>query len=75
MKYYRINFPGEFGQHVEETWSEDQILKLYYKYWSGKTIQNDPGADLDKARCVEDWVVVHWGVEVPNPWMDQVSSG
>ena len=24
MKYWTIVFPGECGQHVQETWSEDQ---------------------------------------------------
>ena len=67
MKYYRINFPGEFNQHVEEIWSEDQILKSYYTYWSTKMIQNVPDEDLDESRCIEDWVTVHWGVEVPKP--------
>ena len=67
MKYYRINFPGEFDQHVEEIWSEDQILKSYYTYWSTKMIQNVPDEDLDESRCIEDWVTVHWGVEVPKP--------
>ena len=67
MKYYQISFPGEFDQHVEEIWSEDQILKSYYTYWSTKMIQNVPDADLDEGRCIEDWVIVHWGVEVPKP--------
>lgn len=67
MKYYRISFPGEFDQHVEEIWSEDQILKSYYTYWSTKMIQNVPDEDLDESRCIEDWVTVHWGVEVPKP--------
>ena len=40
MKYWTIVFPGEFGQHVQETWSEDQIIKAYYTYWSTKMIQN-----------------------------------
>lgn len=72
MKYYRINFPGEFGQHVEEIWSEKQILESYYSYWCGKMIQNVPGESLDKEKCIEDWVVVHWGVEVPKPdWITE----
>ena len=54
MKYYRINFPGEFNQHVEEIWSEDQILKAYFTYWSTKMIQNVPDAHLDEGRCIED---------------------
>ena len=33
VKYYRIIFPGKFGQYIEETWSEDQILESFYKDW------------------------------------------
>lgn len=67
MKYYNISFPGEFGQHVEEIWSEKQILDSYYPYWCGKMIQNVAAPDLDPVRCIEDWCVVHWAVEVPKP--------
>lgn len=72
MKYYRINFPGEYGQHVEEIWSEDQILASYYPYWSMMMIQNVPNADLDKNVCIEDWVTVHWGIEIIKPdWITE----
>ena len=64
MKYWTIAFPGEFGQHVVETWSEDQIMQSYYGYWVGKMIENRGAkADLGKDRCIEDWTVVHWAVE------------
>jgi hypothetical protein len=63
MKYYSIVFPGEFGQHVQETWSEDQIVKAYYTYWSTKMIQNVKEPDLSRNRCIEDWCVVHWAME------------
>jgi hypothetical protein len=63
MKYWTIVFPGEFGQHVQETWNEDQILKSYYPYWCGKMIQNVAAPDLDPQRCIDDWTVVHWAVE------------
>ena len=36
MKYWTIVFPGEHGQHVQETWSEDQIIASYWDYWCGK---------------------------------------
>ena len=71
MKYYSISFPGEFGQHVDEIWSEDQIINSYYKYWSGKMIENVPSCDLCRKNCIEDWCVVHWAIEVPKPdWLD-----
>lgn len=64
MKYWTIAFPGECGQHVVETWSEDQIIKSYYGYWVGKMIQNvGAQADLGRNRCIEDWCAVHWAVE------------
>jgi hypothetical protein len=63
MKYYTIAFPGEFGQHVQETWTEEQILKSYYTYWSTKMIQAGKGDDISRERCIEDWCVVHWATE------------
>jgi hypothetical protein len=67
MKYYQISFPGEFGQDVVETWSEEQILKSYYVYWCGKMIQNVAAPDLNPDNCIQDWCVTHWAVEVPTP--------
>lgn len=67
MRYYLISFPGEYGQHVDETWSEEQILKAYYTYWCGKMVQNVPNPNLDKEECLQDWITVHWAVEVPKP--------
>jgi hypothetical protein len=61
MKYYTIAFPGDCGQHAEETWSEDQIIKSYYTYWSQKMIENVKQADISRENCIADWVVVHWG--------------
>lgn len=60
IKYWTIVFPGEYGQHVQETWSEKQILKSYYPHWCGMMIQNVAAPDLDEKRCIDDWVVVHW---------------
>lgn len=63
MKYYTISFPGEHGQHVTETWSEDQIIESYYTYWCGKMIQNVKDPDLSRDNCIADWLVIHWGIE------------
>lgn len=63
MKYYTIVFPGEFGQHVQETWNEEQILRSYYSYWVGKMIENVSNPDLSTELCLDDWKVVHWAVE------------
>jgi hypothetical protein len=63
MKYWTISFPGEFGQHVVETWSEDQIFSSYIKYWSLRMIESGKGDEITKKRCLEDWITVHWAVE------------
>lgn len=63
MKYFTICYPGEFNQHVKETFSEDQIIESYFQYWSYK-MKNTGKEDLiSKEKCIEDWVVIHWGIE------------
>ena len=59
MKYYLISFPGEFGQHVVETFTEDQIIQSYYKYWALRMVEAGK-EDITKENCIEDWKVVHW---------------
>jgi hypothetical protein len=62
-KRWSITFPGEFGQDVVETFTEEQILKSYYTYWSTKMIENGKGDDISKEKCIEDWCTVHWAWE------------
>lgn len=74
MKYFSISFPGEFGQHVEEIWSEKQILASYYEYWSGKMkeVEHLDRCEICEKRCIEDWCVVHWAIEVTKPdWITE----
>jgi hypothetical protein len=63
MKYYTIVFPGEYGQHIQETWRTDQILKSYYTYWVTKMIQNHKQSDISEDLCIEDWIISHWAEE------------
>ena len=63
MKYWTIAYPGEFGQHVQETFSEDQIIQSYYKYWYGKMVQANKHEFISREQCIDDWIVVHWAVE------------
>jgi hypothetical protein len=63
MKYYTIVFPGEFGQHVQETWNTEQILKSYYTYWVTKMLENSKGEDISENLCIEDWITTHWAEE------------
>jgi hypothetical protein len=73
MKYWTIVFPGEFGQHVQETWSEAQILKSYYPYWCSMMIQNVAAPDLSEVNCIDDWCVVHWAQET-DQWGNKCKS-
>lgn len=64
MKYYSIAFPGEFGQHVAETWSEEQILKSsWYKHWVLKMCEINKHDQITDENAIDDWIVVHWAVE------------
>ena len=63
MKYYTIAFPGEFGQHVVETWSEEQILKSYSSYWYHKMCESNQHHLISNELCIEDWCTVHWAYE------------
>ena len=64
MKFWTITFPGEFGQHVVETWNEDQIIRSYYNtYWYAKMVQAGKADQATKENCILDWITVHWGVE------------
>ena len=59
-RYWTIVFPGECGQHVQETWNEDQIIKSYFVHWVGNMIQSGHGDEVSRERCIDDWIVVHW---------------
>jgi hypothetical protein len=72
MKYYEISFPGEYGQHVVELWSEKQILKCYYPYWCSMMVKNVAAPDLNPKTCIDDWCVSHWAIEVEKPdWITE----
>lgn len=63
MRYWTICYPGELGQHVQETFSEDQIIESYFQYWSDK--MHNVGKDdlISRENCITDWCIVHWAVE------------
>lgn len=63
MKYYTIVFPGEFGQHVQETWSVDQIMESYYPYWCKRMKEVHKNPYLSKEFALDDWIVDHWAME------------
>ena len=62
MKYWTIAYPGEYGQHVVETFNEEQIIDSYFKHWSHRMVDAGKGEEISKERCIDDWIVVHWAV-------------
>ena len=64
MKYWTISFPGECGQNVVETWSEEQIFKsAWYKNWILMMVQADKAHLIEDKTAIDDWVVVHWATQ------------
>ena len=62
-RYWTICFPGEEGQTVVETWSEEQILKsAYYRYWVYRMTEANKHSEISDENCIEDWKTVHWAV-------------
>lgn len=64
MKIYEIAYPDENNNDIVERLTEDQIIEQYYTYWSTKMIQNCPNEPITRERCIEDWVTVHWAIEI-----------
>ena len=60
MKYWTICYPGEHGQHVQETFSEYQILQSYFDYWYGQMRKVGKLDEISIENCIEDWVCGHW---------------
>lgn len=64
MKYYTIVFPGEFGQHVQETWSTEQILESYWDYWCERMYKAGKDPEVHTFQdCIDDWCTIHWAEE------------
>lgn len=64
MKYWTICYPGELGQHVQETFSEDQIIESYYSYWANRCLNAlVDSKEINKENCIRDWCTVHWAWE------------
>lgn len=68
QRKFLISYPDDFGNHVDEIVTYDQIVKEYYPYWSNKMIDKY-GQKVFTERftvddCITDWVVVHWAKEL-----------
>ena len=72
-KYWTICFPGECEQHVQETWSEKQILgSSWYKNWVMMMVQADKAHLMADKTAIDDWKVVHWAYE--SDWLGKMKE-
>ena len=72
-RYWTICFPGECGQHVQETWSEKQILSsAWYKNWIMMMVQADKAHLMSDKAALDDWKVVHWAYE--SDWLGKMKE-
>lgn len=68
MRYYQIAYPDENNKDVVEVLSEDDIRSQYWPHWYSKMCEKFGKEHVDKTYCFEDclndWIVVHWAVEI-----------
>lgn len=65
MKYWLISEPaGDSSEPVHSIFSDQAILNTYWHYWSDKMILAGKGDERSESRCIEDWCVLNWAVEV-----------
>jgi len=64
MKHYKIIYPNEHGERIEETLSEQDILDYYWDYWYEQMVRVDKRHLISIKNCIDDWVIVHWAAEV-----------
>lgn len=62
-KYWTIAYPGERGQDITETFSEDQIIDSYYSSWANRMLERSLWDKISKERCIADWTTVHWAIQ------------
>jgi hypothetical protein len=60
MNAYRV-----YDQDGESIYTEEEILKEYWEYWSMRMIQHGGLSPLiTPENCIDDWIVVNWAVKV-----------
>ena len=65
MKTYEISYLDENNNDVIERLTEDQILETYWDYWCKRMYEAGKDPEVYTFQdCIDDWIVVHWAVEV-----------
>jgi|AntDeeMinimDraft_6_1070357.scaffolds.fasta_scaffold07717_1 hypothetical protein len=63
MKHYKICYPDDEGNNVDEILSERDIIKQYFDFWSRRMSAVGKEHLISYENCIEDWVVVNWAEE------------
>jgi hypothetical protein len=66
MRLFEIAYPTEDGDMVEIL-TEEEVLKSYFPYWSERMTEVGKERLISKESCIEDWMIVHWAVEIRVP--------
>lgn len=67
MKLYEIYYPDENDNDCVEILTEDEIIESYWEYWTGRMKSVGREDMISRERCIDDWVTIHWAVEVNVP--------
>lgn len=65
MRKFKISYPDDDGNPVEELLTEDVVREQYWNYWESKMIEKY--GNIEKYTfndCLEDWIAIHWAEEI-----------
>jgi hypothetical protein len=67
VKYYTYVEPGKENIPEYYTYSESDIIDLYYDFWYARMCKKFGKEHVDKnytkQDCIDDWVVINWAWE------------
>jgi hypothetical protein len=64
IRLWEICYPDEKHGDITEVMTDSGILDTFYDYWSGKMLSLGKSPIITTENCIEDWVTIHWAVEV-----------
>ncbi len=70
MKYYKICYPDEHNNPIEETLSEQDILDFYWEYWYEVMVRADKRDLISLDRCIEDFIAINWAEELDEKYIE-----
>ena len=63
MRYWTYCEEGEYGQYIQETWSEAQILAAFFSSWKEDMKRFGKEQYISENECILDWVIFNWARE------------